>query len=232
MSQRYFIKAVGVTLTYCAFVYVKLAITKSQVILLGLDVCLILLLYFWLRRDNLLSQKVRLSMIGDSLLLGVGMALSFAMILPFYMIIDVADTGLYEVDYDWYLYVKVMVSAPIMEELVFRGIIFKDFSRNYSLKFAVIASALIFALLHPQSLGVVFLHGVVIAYVMYRTSSIIYPMVIHVTINTFNFGFKGTNFVMVQLASIFSVWMSILLTILLALSVICCGVLLIRKHTD
>lgn len=78
------------------------------------------------------------------------------------------------------------VAAPIMEEIVFRGFILKGFFK-VSPRFAIIVSALLFALMHGNFIqGIAtFPLGVFLAYVAYKTGSIIPCIIIHMVCNLY-----------------------------------------------
>ncbi len=78
-------------------------------------------------------------------------------------------------------FLAVVVAAPVLEELFFRGIILEAFLKNYSPVKAIIWSAVIFGSAHfnPwQFVGAGFL-GVLIAWAYYKTGSLIPGMLIH-----------------------------------------------------
>jgi len=70
---------------------------------------------------------------------------------------------------------KVVIMAPIIEELVFRGVIMHGLMRNDSKFTAVFTSALLFALFHlnPWQFPATFVLGLVLGYLMLRTRNII-----------------------------------------------------------
>ena len=56
---------------------------------------------------------------------------------------------IFENDYGFYgTFLKVVIVAPVIEELIFRGIIMHGFMRNYPAFIAILVSALFFALFH------------------------------------------------------------------------------------
>ena len=78
------------------------------------------------------------------------------------------------------------VLIPIVEELLFRGILFGSFASSFSYKLAIPLSAAIFALVHyTVSWPMVFLIGTMLAWIYWRTGSLAAPMVIHCTVNFF-----------------------------------------------
>lgn len=77
-----------------------------------------------------------------------------------------------------------VVLIPVVEELLFRGILFGSFSRSFSYKLAILLSAVPFALLHLMvSWPSAFLIGTLLAWIYWRTDNLAAAMVIHGTIN-------------------------------------------------
>ena len=69
---------------------------------------------------------------------------------------------------------KVVIMAPIVEELIFRGVIMHGLMKNYSKLTAVIVSALMFALFHlnPWQFPATFILGILLGILMVRTRNI------------------------------------------------------------
>lgn len=86
----------------------------------------------------------------------------------------------------WGAFMKVAVVAPIVEELIFRGVILQGFRRNYTAFKAVLMSALLFALFHlnPWQFPATFVLGLLLGWIMIRTNSIILSILGH-SINNF-----------------------------------------------
>jgi membrane protease YdiL (CAAX protease family) len=81
-------------------------------------------------------------------------------------------------DSDWGIWgeiMRIVIIAPIVEELIFRGVIMNGFIRNYSKTGAIIYSALLFALFHlnPWQFPATFLLGIVLGFVRIRTKSVL-----------------------------------------------------------
>lgn len=81
----------------------------------------------------------------------------------------------------WGGVLRVVVLAPVVEEMIFRGVIFNGFQKNYSPVGAIFFSALLFALFHlnPWQLGPTFLLGLLLGFVRLRTGSLLATIVIH-----------------------------------------------------
>ena len=82
---------------------------------------------------------------------------------------------IFENDYGIYgAILKVVIMAPIVEELIFRGVIMHGLMRNYSKFTAVFVSALMFALFHlnPWQFPATFILGLLLGILMVRTRNI------------------------------------------------------------
>lgn len=82
---------------------------------------------------------------------------------------------IFENDYGIYgAILKIVIMAPIVEELIFRGVIMHGLMRNYSKFTAVFVSALMFALFHlnPWQFPATFILGLVLGILMVRTRNI------------------------------------------------------------
>jgi membrane protease YdiL (CAAX protease family) len=83
----------------------------------------------------------------------------------------------------WLLPLAV-VAAPVFEEFIFRGLIFGGLRRSYGVAAAVLASAGIFAIVHPPlSVVPVFAMGAVAALVYERAGMLLAPMLVHAGYN-------------------------------------------------
>ena len=84
--------------------------------------------------------------------------------------------SIFESDYGWMgAFMKVVIVAPIIEELIFRGIIVNGFMRNYPNFLTVFFSALLFALFHlnPWQFPATFVLGLLLGWLMVRTRNIL-----------------------------------------------------------
>lgn len=78
------------------------------------------------------------------------------------------------------------IIAPILEELIFRKILFGTFVKKMNFFFAALLSSLIFAVLHLDftHLLIYFTMGVVFAYLYVKTKRVIVPIIVHMTLNS------------------------------------------------
>jgi membrane protease YdiL (CAAX protease family) len=79
----------------------------------------------------------------------------------------------------------VLLAAPFWEEVIFRGLLYKDLKRQFGIRLALIASALIFAFLHPVFAFVpVFVLGLCAAGALEFSGSLLAPILVHVAYNS------------------------------------------------
>lgn len=106
----------------------------------------------------------------------------------------VADYFASMVKFDLPSYLTVAVAAPILEELIFRGVILKAFLKRYNATKAIVLAATLFAIAHlnPWQGIAAFIAGIVIGWVYYKTKSIWPAIFIHFVNNSFSFyiGYK------------------------------------------
>jgi membrane protease YdiL (CAAX protease family) len=88
-----------------------------------------------------------------------------------------------------------IVAAPLFEEIIFRGFLYKVLSDIRGARSAVSVTAILFALLHlPQLWGswagvaLIFVVGYVLSFVRMRSNSLIPSFIIHTSYNTMLFG--------------------------------------------
>lgn len=76
--------------------------------------------------------------------------------------------------------------APIVEEIIFRKIIFGTLYKKINFFFAALLSALIFGIIHgePEHILIYSSMGFVFAYLYVKTKRIIVPIIVHMTLNS------------------------------------------------
>ncbi len=88
--------------------------------------------------------------------------------------------------------VLAIAAAPLFEEFIFRGLIFGGLRRSLGLLTSAVASAAIFAIVHPPASVIpVFGLGFITALVYERTMLLIAPMSAHAVYNALIVGFQG-----------------------------------------
>lgn len=88
----------------------------------------------------------------------------------------------------WFLMLAVLISAPVGEEIVFRGFIYRGLSESWLGPWgAVFVSALMFAVIHTQYtlyyLGEVFAIGVILGLARMLSGTTVLPMLMHMVHN-------------------------------------------------
>jgi membrane protease YdiL (CAAX protease family) len=89
---------------------------------------------------------------------------------------------IFESDFGWWgAFFRVAIVAPVVEELIFRGLILHGLRRNYNAIVAVIISALLFALFHlnPWQFPATFVLGLLLGWIMIRTNNILLAIIGH-----------------------------------------------------
>lgn len=78
------------------------------------------------------------------------------------------------------------IIAPILEELIFRKIIFGSLYKRMNFIFAAFISSLIFGIIHqePEHILIYSSMGFVFAYLYVRTKRIIVPIIVHILLNS------------------------------------------------
>ncbi len=86
--------------------------------------------------------------------------------------------------------IAVVLAAPILEELIFRGIILNGLLSNHSPVKAIIISSVLFGVVHlnPWQFISAFLIGIFSGWVYYKTKNLSLSILIHFINNTFAFG--------------------------------------------
>jgi membrane protease YdiL (CAAX protease family) len=121
-----------------------------------------------------------------------GVALAYIRLAPLIPGFEKApQTVLLGEDDAWLMAVLAVCAAPVFEEFIFRGLIFGGLRRSLGPGAATLASAAIFAIVHPPfSVIPVFVVGVATALVYGRTGLLIGPMVAHAAYNAVVVGYQ------------------------------------------
>lgn len=88
-------------------------------------------------------------------------------------------------DFSWAAYLGTLAVAglwaPFVEEIVFRGLLFRWLGERYGFTLALVGSALAFAVLHgiPALIPAIVVLGAILAWIYARTQSIWAPVIVH-----------------------------------------------------
>jgi uncharacterized protein len=89
------------------------------------------------------------------------------------------------------VFLSGVIIAPIAEEVVFRGYLYKAFRDRFKPSYAIVLSAALFSVIHLELLAAapLFIIGVVLAYVYEKTGNLMAPITLHVLNNAVAFLF-------------------------------------------
>lgn len=82
-------------------------------------------------------------------------------------------------------FITIVVLAPLLEELLFRGIILEGYLKNYSPANSILISSFLFALIHgnlAQGIGALVM-GIVVGLLYWRTKSLLFCIALHIINN-------------------------------------------------
>lgn len=80
----------------------------------------------------------------------------------------------------------IVIIAPVVEEILFRGFLLRGFTARYGAKWAILLSAILFSLIHmnPAQMPNTFILGLVLGAIMLRTGNILIPILYHILNNS------------------------------------------------
>ncbi|WP_078382373.1 CPBP family intramembrane glutamic endopeptidase [Sutcliffiella halmapala] len=81
----------------------------------------------------------------------------------------------------------ITIAGPILEEVIFRKIIFGSLYKRFNFAVGLIVSSLLFAVVHQDfsHLLIYFVMGAIFAFLYVKTNRIIVPIIAHVAMNSF-----------------------------------------------
>jgi len=87
-------------------------------------------------------------------------------------------------EYRWWLLAFCLIIAPIFEEYIFRGMLLNGFRQSMSPRVAILASAVLFTLVHPPvSMIPVFCLGLLTGICFERSRLLLAPIIVHIVYN-------------------------------------------------
>jgi membrane protease YdiL (CAAX protease family) len=86
------------------------------------------------------------------------------------------------------LFIFILIEAPVVEELLFRGVLFGGLTKIMPIWPAILLSGLIFAVIHINAATLIPLWflGAAFAWLYVRTGTLLAPMAVHFTFNAIN----------------------------------------------
>jgi uncharacterized protein len=133
----------------------------------------------WLHLIGLLLCLVLFFVVSPSL---IGILLHYVWPRP--SILDFASYDHEQSVFSWVVYILwAVVLAPIVEEMLFRGILLSRWSSKWGMRKAALISALAFAILHSDTLGA-FVFALCMTILYLRTQTLLIPIAAHALNNT------------------------------------------------
>ena len=88
-----------------------------------------------------------------------------------------------------YAFILMVVVGPVMEELIFRGIILDGLLKNYAPLKSILISSLLFGIVHlnPWQFVTALIIGIFSGWVYYKTRSLLASIIIHASVNLSGF---------------------------------------------
>ena len=152
-----------------------------------------LVLFFLIRKKNLLKEARIVKTRGKYILLGIGLGISCVLTVEFGMaLLPESWLEAYAAKSDMLLegsgfaiILSTVIMAPLVEELIFRGLMLSRLRKAMSDWGAILLSALIFGVAHGQILWMVytFVLGVIFGLVAVKSESILPTLALHMTFN-------------------------------------------------
>lgn len=75
-------------------------------------------------------------------------------------------------------FISLVILAPIIEEIAFRGVLLHRWADKWNLTIAVLGSSLVFGVMHPDSVGAA-AFGIAMCVIYLKTQTLIVPIVCH-----------------------------------------------------
>lgn len=187
-----FVYLMATTGTVDSSVLMNVIIIPAQIV--GI---LLMTVYLWksgyISKERVTWSSVSLSYLGLSMVILlscswlVSVLISYMKWLPNIMeqTFNILQSG-------WIGIFAIAVAGPVLEELLFRGAITKVLLQKYTPAKAILFSALIFGIFHINPIQIVpaFLIGLLLAWVYYKTASLIPCIVMHVLNNSISVYFN------------------------------------------
>lgn len=106
-----------------------------------------------------------------------------------YWLIDIppfiyTEQGIYPVFPNVLSFISIVILAPVLEEVVFRGLLLQRWQRKWDIKYAVLLSSFLFGIVHPDPVGAI-AFGIAMCVLYLRTQSLWVPIICHSVNNLF-----------------------------------------------
>lgn len=151
----------------------------------------VMFFYLWKARyipkDKMSWSFVSLPFLTVTFLIGLSMTVLMDLLTAVLSWVpDVLEQQFNALQSGWLGIVAITLLGPVLEELLFRGGVTKALLERYSPRKAIFLSALLFGIFHlnPAQVVAAFFGGLLLAWVYYRTRSLIPCILIHIVNNS------------------------------------------------
>jgi len=121
-------------------------------------------------------------------------ALDIGIVLPLSDFIPISDFFKQSIienfgNLDVFMFIAIILAAPFFEEYIYRGILLDGLLKNYAPWLAIIVTSVLFGAIHVNPIQFVSatLGGLFLGWIYYKSSNLIYCMIIHLVINLTGF---------------------------------------------
>lgn len=111
------------------------------------------------------------------------------------------------------MFIMIVVTAPLMEELLFRGVLLSGLEATYGPKLGIFFSAVLFGAIHlnwHQFLTATVI-GLIYGWVALETKSVRYTIILHALNNAFVFFTQGFHFISITQSSLLTLALGLML---------------------
>ncbi len=136
----------------------------------------------------------------------------------------------------FYTFILMVIAAPVLEELIFRGIILEGLLKKYSPLVSIISSSLLFGIAHfnPWQFVTGFIIGIFSGWVYYKTRSLLPSIIIHAAANLSGFAsrlmFDFNSFMDKSLVETYGGWTNLILAILISIVIVSICIYYLNKE--
>lgn len=92
-------------------------------------------------------------------------------------------------DYPVALFIQACISAPLLEEVLVRGVFYEILRERLSVVWSVVITSVFFSIMHFDSFNTLFyiMISLIFSYIYVKTGAITYCVILHVCVNAFSF---------------------------------------------
>ena len=159
----------------------------------GIFTILFLVLFFLIRKKNVIKEVTAVKAPGKNYLIGVGVAFGYMLVINFglqflpesWLEAYGAQSNMLLEGSDLAIFVSTVIMAPLVEELIFRGLMLSRLRKGMSDWAAILISGFIFGLAHGQILWMsyTFIMGILLGLVAVKSESLLPSLALHMIFN-------------------------------------------------